>query len=367
MSETFGSRLRRFALAVDIVDDDIFRQAWDLILHYMSSQLNPVYWALLVESVVNKKPGLLARESKSNIKPSFSIKTDDDRYNGLAAYSFVEEKPLWIASSGNEALSQNTPLKDYWSDAKELPHFDRSANEGIRTVILVPLQWRGRTLGLLDLQSGEKHEFTRRVTEELELLADALAVLLILADINKSRREQTLEALSMYQRALREDAQPSLLTKPQIFVACSSQADADIMTTILNVLEDSHNQIRVHYWQESSASGNINLEILKQIKESRFGLCYFSEPAADPQSPFEYQDNVNVVFEAGMFQSRTDPIEPRRSTGWIPVREQEPLSPPPPFDFAQQRMVIIERSESGQPDLEKLQSDLRAHLNFLLG
>lgn len=139
------------------------------------------------------------------------------------------------------------------------------------------------------------------------------------------------------------------------------------MTAILNVLEDFRNQIRVHYWQESSASGNINLEILKQIKESRFGLCYFSEPAADPKSPFEYQDNVNVVFEAGMFQSRTDPIEPRRSTGWIPVREQEPLSPPPPFDFAQQRMVIIERSDSGQPDLEKLQSNLRAHPDYLLG
>jgi len=364
MNETFGSRLKRFALAVDIVDEDIFHQAWDLIFQYMSSQLKPVYWALLVESTVNQKPGLLARESSSNLKPSFSIKTDDGRYNGLAAYSFVEEKPLWISSPNKEVLSPNTLLQDHWSEVDELPHFDRSADEGIRTVILVPLQWRERTLGLLDMQSEEKHELTRRITTELELLADALAVLLILAEINKSRREQTVEALRMHQRALREDTQPSLLTKPQIFVACSSQANGDIMASILTVLEDFRNQLKVHYWKESSASGNINLEILKQIRESRFGLCYFSEPAVDPQSPFTYQDNVNVVFEAGMFQSRTDPISPGRSTGWIPIREKE--SPPPPFDFAQQRMVIIERRENGKPNLDKLESDLRAHLEYLL-
>src|SRR5262245_17731026 len=41
-------------------------------------------------------------------------------------------------------------------------------------------------------------------------------------------------------------------------------------------------------------------------------------------------------------------------TGWIPVRE--PLSPPAPFDFARQRMLIIPRLIDNKLNLDQLRT-----------
>jgi len=364
MAETFGSRLKRFALAVDIVDEDIFRQMWDLIFKYISDQLEPAYWALLAESEVNRRRGLSARESSRARNPSFSIRNEDGSYDGLAAYSFVEGKPLWVVSPDKETLGPDTLLQDNWSGLDNLPPFDKSKNEGIRTAIFVPLHWKESTLGLLDLQSRVYHEFTKKIAMELELLADAISVLLMNADTNQSRREQTLEAIRIYQQALKDDSMASL-AKPQIFVASSNDADDMVMNTIISVLNEYEDQLNVHYWRDSSASGNITWEILKQIRASQFGLCYFSEPEKDVGSRFKYRDNSNVIFEAGMFQSLTNASATDHPTGWIPVREAQ--SPPAPFDFAQQRMIFVKRaSENGSPELDELRDDLKRHIENLL-
>ena len=92
-------------------------------------------------------------------------------------------------------------------------------------------------------------------------------------------------------------------------------------------------------------------QIIETITKSRFGVCYFSEPAPDGDSDnHKFIDNVNVIFEAGMFQSLTNSpnVVP---VGWIPIREKE--SPPPPFDFGKERIVEIPRLADG-----KLNQDL---------
>jgi hypothetical protein len=138
------------------------------------------------------------------------------------------------------------------------------------------------------------------------------------------------------------------------------------MGTIRGVLDNFEDRLRIHYWKQSSNSGNINWDILEQVKASRFGLCYFSELAEGAQGELKYQDNANVVFEAGMFQSLTNPAATDDPIGWIPVREPTPLSPPPPFDFAQQRMIIIQRLNDNKPNLDKLRADLKARTEKLL-
>jgi hypothetical protein len=363
MSETFGNRLKRFALSVDIVDDYIFRQAWDLVRQYIAQQLKPTYWALLIDSEVNNGPGLLARECSEGSKPSFSLR-EEDHYAGLAAYSFAEGKPLWLVSPDKGPLDPEKPIQDHWSKANNLPSFDRP-NAGIKTVVLVPIRQRGRTIGVLDLQSPEYNELTKRMTAELVLVAETLSVLLTLSEINKAQRDDTLEAIRLHSKALNEESWPPL-TKPKIFVASSGKADEKVMGAIRGVLDEFREQLDVHYWKKSSASGNINREILKQVKECQFGLCYFSEPMDDPESKYKYQDNINVVFEAGMFQSQTDPAVTEHPVSWIPIREN--LSPPPPFDFAQERMIVVRRlAEKGTPNLEELRGSLRDRINDLLG
>jgi hypothetical protein len=363
MSETFGSRLKRFALSVDIVDDSIFRQTWELVRQYITDQFKPSYWALLVESEVDKKPGLLAQECSEGNKPSFSLKVDD-KYTGLAAYSFGEIKPLWLVTDNKEPLEPNKPIQDQWSNAKDLPAFDRPPDAGIKTAIFIPLRQKGQTIGVLDLQSPHYTELTTRIKTELQFLAYTLTVLLSLSETTKAQRDRTLEAITLHTKALNDESWPPL-TKPKIFIASSGRADNNVMGAIHDVFNEFHDQLDVHYWNESSKSGNINWEILKQVKESQFGLCYFSEPVEDPEERYKFQDNMNVVFEAGMFQSQTNPNVTDHPVGWIPIREN--LSPAPSFDFAQQRMIIVERVvEKMEPNLDKLKGSLRNRIKELL-
>ena len=326
--------------------------------------MNPTYWALLIASLVNNKDGLLARECSEGNKPSFSLKTEDGQYTGLAAYSFAERKPLWLVSPNKGLLGLEKPIQDEWSKEKKLPPFDRPSAE-IKTVVLIPLRYKGHTIGVLDLQSTQYYELTKRIKKEMLLLAETLSELLTLSDTNKSQHDHTLEVINLHKSALKEENWPPL-TKPKIFVASSDKADDAVMGTIRSVLNEFRDQLNVHYWKESSINGNIIWETLKQVKESQFGLCYFSEPVDDPNSKYRYQDNINVAFEAGIFQSHTNPALTDLPVGWIPIREQEPLSPPAPFDFAQQRMIIVERLAEERPNLDKLRSDLKDRINNLL-
>ena len=61
-----------------------------------------------------------------------------------------------------------------------------------------------------------------------------------------------------------------------------------------------------------------------------------------------YDDNANVVFEAGMLHARTlvsSDTEGGEPAGWIPVREK--ASPDPPFDFAAERILVVPRTRGG--------------------
>jgi hypothetical protein len=365
MSETFGHRLKQFALAVDIVDEDTFKQVLELACRYVSRNLELTYWALLVESKVNNNPGLQVLECSTGSKPSFSLKTAKGCYAGLAPYAFAKAKKLWVVSSDKRPLGLDTHLLDYWSKREDLPAYDQSEDVIIRTVILTPLRWKGRTLGVLDLQMSQYYEPTNIATEELVRLVNILSELLVLSETNQMQRAHTRQALDMLRTVLEQESWPPL-TKPQIFVASSYRADKAVMGTICSLLNKFEDRLRIYNWAQSSKSGNINQEILKQVKASRYGLCYFSEPAEDAKGGFRYQDNANVIFEAGMFQSLTNPAATDDPTGWIPVRESPLLSPPPPFDFAQQRMIIVQRLADNKPNLDKLRADLRERIERLL-
>jgi len=366
MGETFGTRLKQFAFSVDVVDEGVLNQVWELIRDYLRRELNLAYWALLVEGEVDGKPGLRARDSKDGSKPSFSLKTGKGQYNGLAAFAFGESKPLWLTTQRKEPFSPDVPLRDDWSKAENLPRFDRSASDGIRTAIMLPLRWQGRTQGVLDLQFSEYQELTQVATTELEHIGATITEMLVLSDTNQTQRKHTGEAVEMLRAALQAGAWPSL-SKPQIFVAYSAQADPEVIKCIRSALDAFTDRVRPYYWEDSNQSGNIGWEILKQVKASRFALCYFSEPAQTSETgAHRYQDNANVLFEAGMFQALTNPAATDQPTGWIPIRESQELSSPPPFDFAQQRMIIPERAPAGGLDAEKLRTDLKARIEGLL-
>jgi hypothetical protein len=103
-------------------------------------------------------------------------------------------------------------------------------------------------------------------------------------------------------------------------------------------------------WDEMSGRGDLGQSIDEAVMESRFGICYMSEPAEDGAAT-AFIDNPNVVFEAGMLHAWTtasakaDAFNNRLQL-WIPIRERD--SPPAPFDFGAMRILIVPRSKSGE-------------------
>jgi len=362
MSERFGHRFQQFSWAVDIVDENMLEHVLDLLIGYVSRNRDLAYWALLIEGEVNNSPGLHAYKCSQRSNIAFAIKNQVS-YTNLAAYAFAETKKLWIVSPDTQPLGPDTHLRDYWSGAEHLPPYEEERERSIRTVIMIPLRWKGRTFGVLDLQMNQCYEPTNRAQQELALLVETLSELLYLSETNKIQRANTWRAIEMLRRVLEQESWPPL-GKPQIFVASSNRADQGVIGTIREVLDEFKDSLQVYYWAASSDTGNINRDILAQVKRSQFGLCYFSEPEEGTEREFKYQDNANVVFEAGMFQSLTNPDATDDLIGWIPVRELK--SPPPPFDFAQQRMIVIPRLGDNKLNKEKLRYELKARIEKLL-
>jgi hypothetical protein len=366
MSKTFGSRVREFALTVDDIDDDVFDGLWQLVTLYLEQEFNFCYCALLFHNEVNRNDGLLTWQSSDGRKPAFSLRNADNRFNGLAAFSFSQGKPLWITTPEREPLDGNTFLRDLWFGMKELP-IHVSADQPAKTAVFVPLFWQGKTIGVLDIQLPDYNEPTTIVKEELQQIGDTFAEIYVLYQNNATQKNNTKEAINRLKKSFKEETWPPL-TKPKVFIASSGRADDLVMGIIKGTLDEFHDQLRYHYWKQSSKSGNINWDILQQIKASRFGICYFSEPIENPcKGEPSYIDNPNVIFEAGMFQALTNPSPTEHPTGWIPIREAHPtLTSPPPFDFAQQRMIIIERDNDNRPNTDKLKADLKGHIENLL-
>jgi hypothetical protein len=361
MEETFAHRLWRFSLAVDIVDRALWDEVWSLIIEYLRKSLGPKYFAVLTPGYVANEPGLHSMVcSAAPVLPAFRIRRSESDYDGLAGYSFDRWKHLWVVAAENQGpLGPGVGRRDLWANAQELPEFDRPTDEGIHTVVMVPVGTPERKVGLLDLQLLDYHEVTEQVKTELGYLAKTLAVLIPLCHEYDERREHTREAIGLHRIAL-NNAQWPPLTKPQLFLSSSADAAPEVMAVIMKVLEGFRDRVRVHDWQEAAGGGNINTEMLRQIQASQYGICCLSESAGEGNGR-PYRDNPNVLFEAGMMQALSMEETPR---AWLPIRERD--SPDAPFNLAQQRMVIIDRNENGDLMKAKLHSDLQAQLNAIL-
>jgi hypothetical protein len=210
------------------------------------------------------------------------------------------------------------------------------------------------------LESTSYLEITEVAKHELSLLADAVAILLELRQTNRAQIAGTRAALSDLKAILSNTRFPRL-TQPQVFVAFSARAADEVVGTIQQVLNEFSDTLRVMQWNTIEDSGSITLRLIEEIARSRFGLCYFSEPAAG--SVGKFADNPNVLFEAGMLHSLTNsPVA--TPSAWIPIREEQ--SPRIPFDFASERVLIVARNNDGGLMEERFRADLRSRVRALL-
>jgi hypothetical protein len=358
---SFGDYLQQFARSIDIVDENTIEQVRRLVYKYVEKELGAAYFSLATETKVDGKPALQTFWSTGDETHTTTVRTPEGKYSSQISVAFDQRNPLWVVDQEQRLLRNCDKYVDLWSGVTGLPKYESpKVNRDMRTSIVVPLVHWGNVLGVMYLESTSYLEITEVAKDELSLFSDALAILFDLHRANRAQIQGTKDAISELQVILRDSKFPHL-TKPQIFVASSRQADDGVRGVIQEVLDEFSTILTVVQWDRIEASGSITTQLIEQIATSRFGLCYISEPAPDGQKG--YVDNPNVLFEAGMLHSLTNsPVG--RPSGWVPVRER--TSPKIPFDFATERVLEVPRDANGEIMEQKFKDDLRKRIKALL-
>jgi len=366
MSRMFGERIHEFVLSIDTMDKETFDELLKLIQLYVQEHLNVLYFSVLDESTVNNRQGLRTLWSTREARPCYTI--DKERgYVSHTAYTFSENKPIWVVSDSKQPLQKAEDLKDLWSGREDLPPYSTRSPTEVRTSVMHPLTREGRPIGVVEFAADKYVEPTPASLEEARTLAIVISRAYQMYDVRRAQRDNTKRAMRLLEHALKTESW-TRLALPQLFVAYpgTERLDMDVradheavIKTIRDVVGEFTDKLKAVFWEDMTQAGNITEQVIREISISDFGMCYFSEPVQRG----EFQDNSNVLFEAGMMQSLANSPGALLS-GWIPVREKE--SADIPFDIAAERIQLVERAEDGAFDQSAFADALRARVNALI-
>jgi hypothetical protein len=373
MANTFGEQLVRFVQAVDYIDDRNFDQIRQLVNDYSNKTLNIQVTRLMVASGDRRRTVLQAYGlAKKRQYDPIDVKLDvegTEIYGGQTAYAYDRQEPLWIVSASDEDEQELSKCKKYqnkWHPNRPLgddfPAYKVTTGEPIRSSIMMPMNDdAGRVFGVFNFETTDRLQITDLAKQELKNLANALAIAYqtnLASNANQERSSTSLAALGK----LLQSTLPKL-TKPKIFLASSTRADREVIDAVNEVLaqDEFSKRFEFVYWKNMNNPGNINQQLIDELSSCRFGICYLSEKLEEG-SGSAFQDNPNVVFEAGMLHGRSDADSPRPAA-WIPIREGN--SPTPPFDIASERMIIVPRDHDGDLLADELKRELIDRLGSL--
>jgi|tagenome__1003787_1003787.scaffolds.fasta_scaffold20975447_2 hypothetical protein len=372
MIGTFAAELEHFARSVDIVDDNTFDRVRTLIYQYIKREFRDIHFELLHRNVTSNGhrrewlETFWSSEENKHVWPIHDAK--DLSYHNAVTAAFATGSPLWLVSDDDENLRlSGAPLRDEWSSFPSLPPYMPSIAEAA-TAVVIPLTGR-MALGAVILESTRRIEKTDVAATELTRLGRAISILFELYWVNQSQSKCTGAAIADLSELISKRRFPKT-TLPHVFVAYPMRADKNIKSAIRQVLDEYSRRLEVTDWDRINEAGNVTAQVTREISESALGICYFSEPMkpTDGQSQ-RYQDNANVIFEAGMLHLRTSTSsadDDGQPHGWIPIREPEPSSPPPPFDFQNERILQVARDASGALLVDTFKDLLRSRLDRLL-
>ena len=190
--------------------------------------------------------------------------------------------------------------------------------------------------------------------QELDVLADAIGVLLDLRQMHEVQAMGTADALDDLRKVKDAVVFPQI-AKPQVFLAFPVRAEEDVVGVLKAVLHEQ-GDLRVVSWDQIDATGKVTVQIEEAITSSQFGVCYLSEPDGSGR----FRDNTNVLFEAGMLNARS--MSTQEHAAWLPIREED--SPPLPFDIAGDRIEPVPRAD-GRLNEQLFRARLRVRLKQL--
>ena len=365
MLDSFGDLLLQFSQSVDYLEDKDFDEVRDIIEDYAQDVLKITATRFMVagrDSSSSKERLSPLRHARRGNYRSIPVRNEDDTFSGHCAYSYKLDKRLWIISGDdNPYINHCDKYLDLWSDRTDLPKYRSIGEQSIKTSIIIPaIDLRGDPFGAINFETTELLGPTKIAKNELTRIANALSIAYLVLLNSRTQHKSTEEALKKI-RMMQRRSWPKL-TKPKIFLASSARADKEVIDTIQGLFEEADYKDKFHlvYWENMNTPGNINTQLLEILGTCRFGICYFSEPSATGKT--EYQDNPNVIFEAGMIHGRSN-ISPTRPVSWIPIREEN--SEAAAFDFQSERTITVPRDKSGKLITEQFNERLRNIANQL--
>jgi hypothetical protein len=349
MKNNFGAELLHFAQSVDIIDEDNLNTIKGIIFNYLLSkdkeQKNGIVnIELCIEDEIDDKPALKFEWFIGSKKPSTrSVRRNDGTYYGQTSYAYDKGVPLWILGENDKDLIESKgKYLDFWSNSVDLPNFIEYSNanqSNIKTSIILPLRKKNKTFGVLNIEADIVIPFLKKLTEELENIAESISILIDLEKSNNERRENTLKAIETLNKT---STNVIKLDAPYIFLSYPKKCDMSVINSIKKVIQENEilKKLKIIDWDEMDHAGNINIQILTAIKSSSCGICYFSEKFEG-----KYIDNVNVIFEAGLIQAQSKDYDGLQNN-WIPIREKSENKIP--FNFASERNIIVPRNDNDE-------------------
>lgn len=337
---TFGESLSHFVRSIDIVDSSTKNDVLALIEGYLKDELDIRFFTFYVEGFIDEKVGLVPTDwHRGGDTASFTIKDSEGLYQGQLPLAYDKKTALWILSPDREKLKHSEKYVDLFGNAKsaDIPKYVQRTDHEIMTSIIRPIKDGSRIYGVVNFESASYLEYSSAIAKELRKISESISTLFLLNKAHENQRRNTKKEIG-YLSDLRNDRDGLLhLSKPKVFIASPNAADEEVISVIQEVLDEYQDIVDVVFWRDISESGLITHQILKEIKSSQYGICYLSEPAEDG-AKHSYQDNDNVLIEAGMLSAMSHSAD---FDNWIPVREQD--SSPLPFDFVSTRTLMVPR------------------------
>jgi len=360
---SFGSELNRFALAVSAMDDTTWSQFQGLIERYVLEKIGADYFELMLDGVrVAGRPGLQTYWSSTGDKSSDPVFTDDGSYYSMRSYAYHKDQELWITAEDEGVITRNgCKLADKGEALREgFPKYQDAQGLDIpsRTAVITPLKFANRVFGVMTIEHPDYKPWSQEAHEEILLAVLSLARVVSVHQATAEQLSSVTKAFGALQNAV-ESLNP-ILDKPKVFVASGSRSDDQVVGLIRAVLAEFSGKIEVNYWKDLSDTGKITNDVAAALGQSKFGIFYTSDkmPNNEDDDQLSYIDNGNVLFEAGMLHALCEDKDlPAR--GWIPVREDKSLAGEPPFDIAQERMVLVPREDGGAVNEESFKTNLR--------
>jgi hypothetical protein len=361
--QTFGDHVYQFANSVDIVPLSVYYEALGLIEDYLKENLNTRFFAVVIDKMVKLKPFLVSEWPHEKPWWEERVKTDQDQYVGQTALGYALGKPLWIVGENQRRLMNEDRYVDLLGnvESNEIPKYQEIEDIETRTSIILPLRIGDSYFGVINLESPNYLPRSYQWLAELRKLANAIAILHRLKDINILQTNTTKAARDYLKAGVDDRAFVPVTGRNDMFFASSSRADQQVLAIMKEVLSSYKTDFDLVHWTDIS-HGDIHDEIWSNISACTYGVCYFSEPE-NPESPHRFRDNPNVLFEAGMLfalrRARRTPLK-----AIILVREPDATAVP--FDFNSEYITLVPRKPAGELDTEKFRAQLTRHVQTIL-